>query len=327
MRIAVVGGGIAGALLAWRLRQVSVDVYLSPTSTDASAVSGGMVRGFERSLGACRRAAGSLAELRADPVLRAAAAYREIGSVYLLPPGTDPTGPVRVVEEWLPGSATVLTNTEYPLAPGATAVVERHAGYLSPAGLRAAALAWAAEAGATIRAIPVARLDPSPAVRLVDGTIRGYDAVIVAAGAWTPALLGTSDLPTDGLRTKQIQYSVYWGQLPGLGAFVDDITGLYGRPAGDGEFLLGLPGDRWDVDPAALAPDTDLVERVTERAGDLLGASRPLWTRVSADCYHDSPGLVLREVKDALFTFTGGSGGAAKSVLAASRVAAAALLG
>jgi glycine/D-amino acid oxidase-like deaminating enzyme len=173
----------------------------------------------------------------------------------------------------------------------------------------------------------VVRLDPAPAVRLADGTIHGYDAVVVAAGPWTPALLAASDLPAGGLRTKQIQYTFFAGGLPGLGAFVDDLTGLYGRPAGDGEFLLGLPCDRWDVDPAAVAPDTELVERVTERARHLLGTGRPHRTRASSDCYHDQPGLELRPTRGAVFTFTGGSGGAAKSVLADSRRAAAALLG
>jgi glycine/D-amino acid oxidase-like deaminating enzyme len=328
-RVGIVGGGVAGALLAWRVRQavrrVAIDVYTAPTEVDASAVSGGMVRGFERSADACRLAAESLAELRGDPVLRGAAGYREIGSVYLLPPGTDPAGPVRVVEQLLPGSATVLAGG-HPLATTATAVVERHAGYLSPAALRDAVLGWLAGDGVTIRPVPVTRLDPAPALRSADGEIRGYDAVVVAAGPWTPALLAASDLPTDGLRTKQIQYTVYRGRLPG-GAFVDDLTGRYGRPAGVGEFLLGLPCDRWDVDPAALTPDTALADRLTRQATELLGDVRPLTTRVSSDCYRDPAGLVLREVKDALFTFTGGSGGAAKSVLAASRVAAARLLG
>jgi glycine/D-amino acid oxidase-like deaminating enzyme len=181
--------------------------------------------------------------------------------------------------------------------------------------------------------MPVVGLDPAPRLRLADGCTPDYDAVVVAAGAWTPALLAASGLATGGLRTKQIQYTVYQGQLARLGVFVDDITGLYGRRDGDRLFQLGLPCDRWDVDPTDLRPDAGLIEQVVARARCRLGrpmaGDHPVRTVVSSDCYHDPPGLVLREAGSGapVFTFTGGSGGAAKTVLAASREAAAALLG
>jgi glycine/D-amino acid oxidase-like deaminating enzyme len=341
MRVAVVGGGLAGALLAWRLcrasERVAVEVFAAlPAGGDATGASGGLVRGFELGPQACRLAADSLAELRADAMLRESAAYQEVGSVYLLPPGSDPTEPVRLVGERLPGSLALLTGADlraaYPfrgLPAGTVAVAERRAGYLSPAALRTAALSWLASPA---RRVPVEVLDPAPALRLADGTTHGYDAVVLAAGAWTPAVLAASGLATGALRTKQIQYSVYPARLP-LGAFVDDTTGLYGRPAGDGAFLLGLPCDRWDVEPASVRPDAALVERVAVEAHVRLGApvprARPQRTVASFDCYADPPGLALRTVVPgaALFTFTGGSGGAAKTVLAASRAAATALLG
>ena len=46
----------------------------------------------------------------------------------------------------------------------------------------------------------------------------------------------------------------------------------------------------------------------------------------AADAYADPPVLALRPVADGVFTFTGGCGGAAKYALAASRLAAGALL-
>ncbi|HEU5471315.1 MAG TPA: FAD-dependent oxidoreductase [Actinophytocola sp.] len=339
MRIGVVGAGVAGALLAWRLRQaaprIAVHLYTAtPRGADATGASGGLVRGFECAPDACRVAAASLAELRADPALRAAAAYQEIGSVYLLPPGVDPAGSVPVLDELLPGSATVLAGAElaarYPfrdLPAGTTAVAERRAGYLSPARLRDAVLDRLAAAGLTIRAMPVRAVLPDPALVLADGTSAGYDTVVIAAGAWTPGLLAASGLPAEGLTTKQIQYTVYPGRSPGLGAFVDDGTGLYGRPAADG-LLLGLPSDRWGVDPAGVRPDPRLVRQVAETARYRLGlpaaTDRPLRTVASFDCYHDRPGLMLRATGAgaAVLTFTGGSGGAAKTALAASRTAA-----
>lgn len=342
MRVGVVGGGVAGALLAWRLRQAAprteVDVYTAgPAGGDATGASGGLVRGFERDTAAGRLAAASLAELHDDPVLRAAAGYRDVGSVYVLPPGADASGPVQVIEEALPGSATVLTGAElsarYPfrdLPDGVTAVVERHAGYLSPDRLRAAVLDWLADGGAMIRPVPVVAVERGPALRLADGTVAGYDAVVLAAGAWTPALLAASGLATGGLRVKQIQYTLYDGRPDGLGAFVWEHTGMWGRPAGEAGFLLGLPCDRWDVDPSAPRRDDALVERVTAQARELLGhppaGHCPHRTVVSADCYREPPGLALCALGAGLLTFTGGSGGAAKTVLAASRVAAATLV-
>jgi protoporphyrinogen oxidase len=59
MRIAIVGAGIAGALLAWRIRQQApktvLDIFTKdePDTADASGLSGGMVRGFEVSVSAC----------------------------------------------------------------------------------------------------------------------------------------------------------------------------------------------------------------------------------------------------------------------------------
>ncbi|MGK4591254.1 NAD(P)/FAD-dependent oxidoreductase [Amycolatopsis sp. w19] len=343
MRVGIVGGGVAGALLAWRLRQAAprstIDVYTArSTDGDATSASGGLVRGFQRLEHAGRLAATGLAELRANPALRAASDYREVGSVYLALSGDGLADPVRVIEEALPGSATLLTAPElaarYPfrgLPSGVTAVVERHAGFVSPAGLRDAVLGWLTDRGASVRRMPVVTVDPAPALRLADGATAGYDAVVVAAGPWTPALLAASGLPAGGLRVKQIQYTVYEGGPAGLGTFVWEGTGMWGRPAGDAGFLLGLPSDHWDVDPAGPRPDVALIDRVASEARRLLGHPLaehcPHRTTVSSDCYHDPPGLELREVAPGVFTFTGGSGGAAKTVVAASRVAAAELLG
>ena len=343
MRVVFVGAGIAGALLAWRLHRsrpgVGVEVYAAtPPGPDATGASGGLVRGFDRDAVAGRLAAISLAELRGDARLLAAAAYREVGSVYLLPPGSDPTGSVRLVEELLPGSAAVLTGAEitgrWPfrdLPAGTVAVAERDAGYLSPARLRDAVLGWLADAGVAVRTVAVAGVEPTPAVRVADGGTVACDVVVVAAGPWTPAVLRSSALPGQGLRTRQIQYQLYREGAAGLGAFVDDTCGLYGRPDGAGRMLLGVPGDRWDVEPGVVPADPAKIDLTADRARRRLGlpaGGRPVRTVASCDCYHEQPGLALRQVLAGapVFTFTGGCGGAAKTVLAASTAAAAALL-
>ncbi|MFD1146672.1 FAD-dependent oxidoreductase [Saccharothrix hoggarensis] len=336
MRVAVVGGGVAGALLAWRLRRERADVVVfagEPVPSDASAASGGLVRGFETDPAAAADAAASLAELRADDDLLEWTGYREIGSVHLSS-GVDPTASLAVVDAALPGSATVVTGAELArrfgfrdVADDTVGVVERHAGHLSPARLREHALKWSAGNGVEVRHERVAEVSAGPSVRPANGSAEGFDAVVVAAGAWTPRLVEHGGT----LRTKQIQYGLHRLELPCRSGFVDDVTGLYGRPHGDGLALLGLGCERWDVDPAQVTPDDDLAARVADVARRRFGlAAEPVAPErvvASFDCYRTPAGLRLDHVGDGVFTFTGGSGGAAKTVLAASRRAARELVG
>ena len=189
---------------------------------------------------------------------------------------------------------------------------------MSPARLRDALLSRVG----SVHDTAVAGVSAGPAVRLADGSARHFDAVVVAAGAWSGPLLDAA-----GLRTKKIQYTVYADRVAGLGAFVDETTGLYGRPGAGGTLLLGLPTDEWDVNPGEVRADPALAARVSATARERLGrAPGPaLRTVASFDCYADG-GLALRPVAGGLFSFTGGSGGAAKTALAASRRAADTLL-
>ncbi len=329
MRVCVVGTGVAGSLLAWRLTRAGADVHLvaAPDRPDATAASGGLVRGFEPDPAGCRLAADSLVELRADPTLARWAAYRETGSVYACAGRTaaDLAPMLSDLDGRLPGSATLVEGAGLrrhgwldPLG-GLVGVVERHAGWLSPDRLRRAVLTDATRSGAT--------LSPTGAAPLRELTGR-YDAVVLAAGRWTPGLLAAAGLGTGGLRTKAIQYGLHpagdWSPRP----FVDESTGLWGRAAG-GLVLLGVPSGRWDVDADGPGADPSMPGRAarlaTARFGVPLGPAREVVA--SADAYADPPLLQLRAVPavPGLHTFTGGSGGAAKSVLAASRLAAARL--
>jgi hypothetical protein len=77
------------------------------------------------------------------------------------------------------------------------------------------------------------------------------------------------------------------------------------------------------------APSPLVASAATSAASPAAVAGAPPRTVASFDCYHEPPGLALRDAVPgaALFTFTGGSGGAAKTVLATSRAAAGVLLG
>jgi hypothetical protein len=124
------------------------------------------------------------------------------------------------------------------------------------------------------------------------------------------------------LTTRQIQYGLYPVRVAGLPSFVDETSGLYGRPYDGGRMLFGLSSDRWGLAPDEITPDEELSTRVTECVATRLGIdTRPEQVVASFDCYTEPAGLRLRRAGDVL-TFTGGSGGAAKSVIAASRVAA-----
>lgn len=345
MRITIIGGGIAGALLAWRLTTAAPagDLRLclgdTPGRADATAVSGGLVRGFETVAHLCQDAADSLRELYLDDRLRDWAGYTEIGSVYLLDDAAvDLAGLTRLVDQRMPGSLSVLSADEVRAAApfravteGSVAVVERRSGYISPARLRAAALAALASAGVAITTEPVPEI-------VAAGS--DADVVVVAAGAWTPRLLaGAGHASTGdavgGMRTKAIQYvrcpaqPLDLGMGLGTGAFVDDISGLYGRPCGPNRYLLGLSTDRWDVDPDVVPVDPEHTDRVLDVAAERIGLARTAGSTesvISVDCYHRPPGLALRTVGPGVYTFTGGSGGAAKTALAASRRAAEQLL-
>lgn len=327
MRVVVVGAGIGGALLGWRLGRAGADVTVraGPERPDATGVSGGLVRAFEPTPAGCRLAADSLAELRADPVLAGWARYRETGSVYAYVPGAgaDVTALLAQVRRRLPGSASLVDGADlagwHDLPAGTVAVRERHAGHLDPDALRRAVLADSG--AATGRPLEAAELP---------GLLRAYDAVVLAAGRWTDRLLAAAGLPTAGLRTKTIQYALHPAGGWAPPAFVDDTSGLWGRAAAGGTVLLGVPSDRWDVDPDAVAADPELPRRAAALAARRFGVEvgPPVRVVAGADAYGDPPVLALRPVPGVpgLHTFAGGSGGAAKSALAASRLAAADLL-
>jgi glycine/D-amino acid oxidase-like deaminating enzyme len=348
MRICVVGGGLAGSLLAWRLARrtgVTVDILLgSASGPDATQASGGAVRAYEPMPEQRALATASLTELLASQVLRQWADYRQAGFVYL-PENEDllEAAAAEVAREF-PGSVDLLPVSaalgstrefEYWAGPAGRAVVERRAGYISPAGLRRCVLAdLAGRPRTAVEMTALAAVTTSAAgaaCRMADGRQREYDVVVLAVGPWTPELLRAGGRPADGYRTKSIQYSVYavdgWRPPP----LVDETSGLYCKPTADGGLLLGVPTTEWDVRPGRSAVTPDWHERAVALARDRfprlrLGALR---TQLSAaDCYCDPPVLKLRAVPDGdpcVLTFTGGSGGSAKTALAASERAAAAL--
>ncbi|MFK8849706.1 NAD(P)/FAD-dependent oxidoreductase [Streptomyces sp. Ac-502] len=345
MRICVVGAGVAGALLAWRLAAehgVRVTLLTGAPRPDATAASGGLVRAFERDPEVARLAASSLAELRASRTLRKWSAYRPGTSLYVLAPA-DGDGH-DAVPDALPPTAERCDRRRLAdefgvqgLPEGAAGVLEPHAGHLSPDGLRRAAVIDLVARGAEVpsgRLRAVAFDGPEGGVTYRTATQEGTADVLVAAtGAWTGRLLRSLGVTAgDTVRTKVVQCAVYraGGLLPP--AFVDETSGLYGRPAGPGRMLLGLPTERWGAEPGA-ARFLDHEERAVRAAAARrlpgLSLGRLMRPVAAVDAYGPAGRLTLEPVLGApgrLFTFTGGSGGSAKLALAASREAASGLL-
>lgn len=348
MRTCVVGGGLAGTLLAWRLALAAphdvIDLVLGPRCrADATTASGGAVRAYEPDPEQRRLATASLVELLASPTLRRWGRYQRVASVYLRSGGPVPAAELAEIDRSLPGSVQPLSAAGLArlgwadVHPGAVAVHEHRAGYLAPGKLRDAVLAD----GATRRRV---RLLPAALDVLTlrdNGTVecrvgagrREYDVVVLAAGAWTPGLLASAGLPAGDYRTKSIQYTVYRTGDFRPPQFVDEVIGLYGRPAPDGGLLLGLPTDQWGVDP-----DRPPVTPALQEAAVRLARTRFPRLRIGpaartvggADCYGAHPTLTLRPVVGTdhrLFTFTGGAGGSVKTALAASQDAATQLAG
>lgn len=343
MRVCIVGGGVAGTLLAWRLAQrpevEHVDFLLGGhTAHDATEVSGGVVRAYEPHPEQRRLALDSLVELSGSAVLQEWSGFRPGPSLYLRTwePGVDRA--LRQIDAALPGSARLVGGRELDglgwagLPYGTVGVVERVAGQLSPSRLRAAVLAdltmrrSVGVASASLDSL-VARVDGSVTV-WAGGRRSDYDIAVVAAGAWTPRVLVGNGLSARDYRTKSIQYTVYQALGWRPPSFVDETTGLYGKPVGHDGLLLGVATREWDVRPGPRPLTAELHARARALASARLPwlALGPARAAVNAtDCYCDPPVLAVRPVRStahAVWTFTGGSGGSAKTALAASRAAA-----
>jgi hypothetical protein len=327
MRIGVVGAGLAGTLLAWRLAGPGAGGGAGPATgggpvlvdlatgrrdrPDATGVSGGAVRGYEAHPRQRALAVASLVELLGSQTLRGWAGYRPGRSVILARDAGGPAAAVAEIDRALPGSAALCDAAELTrlgwagLDPGTVAVREERAGRIDPDALRHSVLGHLAGR----RNVTVAERLPA----------RGYDMVVYAVGGWTPALV-------PGYRTKAIRYTVF--RCAGWRPPIFSDGRLYGLPLDGDLLLLGVATDEWDVDPDAVpavpagprVSDVDIAALARRRLPALrLG---PVVRRVAAaDCYPEPPEppiLALRPATGAglapaaaHFVFSGGSGGSA----------------
>ncbi|TDP94071.1 FAD dependent oxidoreductase [Labedaea rhizosphaerae] len=325
-------------MLTWRLAQLpgapALELRVNHTA-DATAASGGAVKAFEGDARQRELATESLAELLSSPTLQTWSGYQRSRflSMRAVPDGLDDA--VAAIDARLPGGIELADGTalaDWHLQGERTVVIEHHAGYTTPGAWRDRVLDDCAKRGVTI--VPGVA---GPITERPDGSMRcggtDYDLVVLATGPWTPQVLRANGFSESGYRTKSVQYALH-DLVPGAGwrppSFSDEVSGLYARPTAGGGVLVGLPAQKWDVDP----DHPPLDEELLDRAAGLLTAMLPRLrlgraTRrvAAADCYRADPGLALAAVPGTtnLFTFTGGSGGSVKTALAASTAAATAL--
>lgn len=142
--------------------------------------------------------------------------------------------------------------------------------------------------------------------------------VVVAAGAWSGKILDTIGINLP-IRSKVIQIHFFdeIGQKDHP-IFIDDSTGLYGRPDNLGISLVGYPVDKYDIDPdkkMSINPD-DLEKMIENSKGRLPRLNKNLFIggRRSFDAYtSDSRGIIEQFPQaEGLIVATGWSGGGVK---------------
>ncbi len=303
----MIGGGVIGLAIAWRLVQRGAGVLV-------------LERG-EPGRGASHVAAGMLAPVseadpREEPLLRlgieSARAYPEFAAALKEASGMDPgylrcgtliaardrdeaealERELRIRERFglsvrrlRPSEARALEPALTPTLRGALEIADDHA--VDPRWLTAALLAAVRAAGAEVRTgSEVAELelgagDAVRAVRLKDGERVASECVVLAAGVWSTALPGLPDEARIPLRPVKGQIvRLHDPAGPGLMRKALRLPGAYLVPRGDGRYVLGATLEERGFDTTVTAgalfellrAATELVPGVGELVLDELQA-------------------------------------------------------
>ncbi|MGQ0772941.1 MAG: NAD(P)/FAD-dependent oxidoreductase [Pseudonocardiales bacterium] len=357
-RIAIVGGGVGGAAILEALTRAGIGQLTlfekEYASAGATGLSGGLVRVYHTDPFLSNLAAESVPGLRLlDRALSSSIGYVQAGSLYL---EADHRVPRMLEEVERLRECCDRPPYEWPLrvllpdegkarfpafewAGVGAAVYEELAGYASPRQTTKALLNLAISRGAEVaEGIPVIEIQTRRGrvvgVRLASSSfapdVVAADIVVVAAGAWSRDLLKGLGLAVP-LRTKRIQYNfLRVAGAPRHPAFIDDTTGVYGRPHELDTSLIGMGLDEWDVSlgPTAINPVTSAAihDAAIQRAPWLKGAT--VAGGVSGFDAYTPDGHALLGFDDqvqGLFLATGWSGGGFKMALGIGQRVAAAL--
>ena len=256
----MVGAGITGASIAHHLAHRGVAVVVIEQSprpaAGATGRSGGMVRAYDPDPAISELALPSLATYR-DPGCWASghAPLRAVGAVTAADPAREAA--LREAAGQINGalgtSARVAAACDEVAGirlAGGVALVEPEAGWVAPAEVTEDWLAQASADGAVVchgvRVVEVVARGGRPVV-CTDAGVVSAGAVVAAAGPWAanpvPGLASAAPV-----RSRSIQVSVVDrpAAAPPHATFVDLRTGVYAKPVGSAQTLIGMPHLVWD---------------------------------------------------------------------------------
>ena len=297
-QVGIVGAGVHGAAAAYHLAARGLSTVIVERDAPAAGPTGlssGICRAYYTNPFLARVARDAIGMFERFVELTGVDAGHRRTGLYLLHPEADVASvhaavaelnDLGVATDLLEPSALAERLPSFDLSGVAIAAFERHAGYADPhattEGLFRAALERGAEArlGATVTAIEP---DPAGGGVLVTGAGErlACDRILLAAGPWTRPLARMVGVELPLTVERHVVASFGWGRAEPVPGFADVPGGLYLRPDGDDQFLLGwlTPAPQVDPDRFATSISPDEVEAL----------SRGLVARV--------PGLELAETQ------------------------------
>lgn len=276
--VVVVGAGIVGASithqLAGRGASVSVLDQAAQPGAGTTRFSGGMVRAYDPDPAVQELAVASLAVYR-DPTqwTSGQAPLRAVGAVTVADPGQERTlrEAARRINNEVGTSAQVVLDRDEVLGvgvDGGIALVEPDSGWVPAASVTDDWLGQAVTNGASMRcAVRVQRIENRggrPVVVTSAGEIQA-GAVVIAAGPWAAQPIAGLR-PHHRVRARSIQVSIVGRPSHSTphATFIDQRTGVYGKPVDAHHSLVGMPHLVWDA-PFDQIPDQAHV-RATAQA-------------------------------------------------------------
>lgn len=318
MLISVIGGGIIGLATAWRLARDGHQVTLldaAAEAREASWAAGGMLAPHHECASATplwRMGCASLARwpsfLEQAGIAAEAADFRQDGGLVPLVDAEDRAAAERqerflrtngVPCTWLDGAA--LRRAEPALA--VTAALLLPGAQVDPRRATAALATAAAAAGVEVRyASPVERLVPGT-VLLSTGERIPAAQVVLAAGAWTPALAALAGIPLAGepVKGQMLRLDAPEGLL---GRFLHSHRAYLIPRAGQGVVvgatMVDAGFDRGEDATAILALHRGAAELVPELAGARIAET---WTGLRPRLHGGLP--CIARVREDLVLATG----------------------
>ncbi|MDF1563142.1 MAG: FAD-dependent oxidoreductase [Deltaproteobacteria bacterium] len=278
MRALVIGGGIVGSAVAWRLAGAGVRVVLleGGRPETATAASGGMLghRSEHTEASPAQRLGRESARLWDEwrPVLGgdAALGWVDAGTVWLLPGAELPA--FREARRWQEEAGLPAPRLLEPgaleglpgLAPGLVALHLADEAALHPPSALAALQQAATRAGVVFQVGEASSLleggGRCRGARLADGTLLEADAVVLAAGSWSVELLGPRrTLPVGAMRGQVAVFELACGPVLRTEAF-------YAVPRPGRELLVGATEEPVGLASAGEPASLEVLRAVIEAA-------------------------------------------------------------